>query len=229
MNKKSRRRPAARQRSVLDTSVLASIVNSDDAEHFSCYSFFRNLHDEDKAIWVIPGLIFFELQATQSRRYHKLRPGHPVFRNAPLYVTNSELYHVTQKFLKKVFDLKLYDLFGKLKGADLLYACIARVEGLPLVTHDADFDRYNKELNLISPREIYRSGDTPLGIGTVTVRKNDKTYAVGYKIFRGVVQLETGQATQTNGSDAEITARQLLREMIQSGLADRLGLRQSSL
>jgi hypothetical protein len=28
-----------RQRYALDASVLASIVNSDDVEHFSCYSF----------------------------------------------------------------------------------------------------------------------------------------------------------------------------------------------
>lgn len=53
-----------RKRYVLDTSVLVSIVNSDDAEHFSCYSLFRNLHDEDKATWVVPGVIFFEFQAT---------------------------------------------------------------------------------------------------------------------------------------------------------------------
>jgi hypothetical protein len=60
-----------RKRYALDASVLASIVNSDDIEHFSCYSFFRNLHDHDKAIWVVPGLIFFEFQATQSRRYRE--------------------------------------------------------------------------------------------------------------------------------------------------------------
>jgi hypothetical protein len=56
------------KRYALDASVLASIVNSDDAEHFSCYSFFRDLNDDDKALWVVPGLIFFEFQATQSRR-----------------------------------------------------------------------------------------------------------------------------------------------------------------
>ena len=55
-----------RQRYVLDTSVLVSIVNSDDAEYFSCYSFFQNLHDEDKAIWVVPGVIF------SSFRLHNL-------------------------------------------------------------------------------------------------------------------------------------------------------------
>lgn len=145
-----------RQRYVLDTSVLVSIVNSDDAEHFSCYSFFQNLHDEDKAIWVVPGVIFFEFQATQSRRYRDRRPDHPVFRHAPLFYTNSELYQVTKKFLKKVYDLGLYDKFSSLRGADLLYACIARVEDIPLVTHDKDFDVYSREITIIRPPDLYK-------------------------------------------------------------------------
>jgi predicted nucleic acid-binding protein len=145
-----------RQRYVLDTSVLTSIVNSDDSEHWSCYSFFQNLHDADNAIWVIPGLIVFEFQATQSKRYRERRPGQPIFRRAPLFYTNTELYHVTKKFLIKVYDLGLYDRFRFLKGADLLYACIAKVEGIPLVTHDKDFDRYSNEIQLIKPRELYK-------------------------------------------------------------------------
>jgi hypothetical protein len=144
-----------RQRYALDASVLASIVNSDDPEHFSCYSFFRNLHDQNKALWVVPGLIFFEFQATQSRRYRERRPGKPVFRYAPLFYTNTELYHVTKKFLTEVWELELYDKFSHLRGADLFYACIARVEDIPLVTHDAGFDRYGNDIKIIKPREIY--------------------------------------------------------------------------
>ena len=146
-----------RQRYILDTSVLVSIVNSDDTEHFSCYSFFRNLHEEDAATWVVPGLIFFEFNATQSRRYREKCPGLPVFRNAPLFIKNTELYEVTEAFLVKTWELGLYDLFSQLRGADLLYACIAKVESIPLVTHDCDFDQYCNEIQLIKPRELYRS------------------------------------------------------------------------
>lgn len=39
---------AVRQRYVLDANVLVSIVNSDDKEHWSCYSFFRNQNDDGK-------------------------------------------------------------------------------------------------------------------------------------------------------------------------------------
>jgi predicted nucleic acid-binding protein len=209
-----------RKRYALDASVLVPIVNSDDVEHFSCYSFFQNLHQDDSATWVVPGLMFFEFQATQSKLSRKRRSKHRVLRQPPLSYENTELYHVTKKFLMKVHELDLYNKFSLLHGADLLYACIARVEDIPLVTHDKDFDPYSKELTLISPREIYGTGNTPLETGTVTVKKTGKTYTVGYSVFRGVVELETGQATHTVGPGAEMIARQLLREIVDSGLAD---------
>jgi predicted nucleic acid-binding protein len=143
-----------KQRYALDASVLAAIVNSSDREHFACYSFFRNLHDDDAATWVVPGLIFFEFQAAQSRRARE-RQRDDVFRHAPLFMTNTELYHVTGEFLAKVWELGLYGRFSLLKGADLLYACIAAVEDIPLVTHDSDFDPYGATIRLIKPRDLY--------------------------------------------------------------------------
>lgn len=211
-----------RKRYALDASVLASIVNSDDVEHFSCYSFFMNLHDEDKACWVVPGLIIFEFQATQSKRYRKLRPGQPVFRNSPLTYENTELYDVNKKFLAMVFKLDLYDKFSTLRGADLLYACIARVENIPLVTHDSDFEPYSKELTLIKPRDLIRH------TGKVTVQNGGRLYTVGYEEVEdssgGTVRLDTGQATHIGGLTAKIVARHLLDEIVHSGLADKLGL-----
>lgn len=184
--------------------------------------FFRNLHDDDKATWVVPGLIFFEFQATQSRRYKERRPRHSVFRHAPLFYENTEVYHVTKKFLAKVYQLGLYDKFSSLKGADLLYACIAKVENIPLVTHDKDFDPYSEEITLIKPRDLVKQ------TGTVMVQDGGKVYQVGYEAVEdscgGTVRLDTGQATHVGGLTAKIVARQLLREMISSGLADKLKL-----
>ena len=211
-----------RKRYALDASVLASIVNSDDVEHFSCYSFFRNHDDNDEAYWVVPGLIFFEFQATQSKRDRTRLPGEPVFRNAPLHYENAELYHVTKKFLAKVYELDLYERFSRLRGADLLYACIACVEGIPLVTHDSDFDPYSKELTLIKPRDLMRK------TGTISVQDGGELYTVGYEVIKdgsgGTVRLDTGQATHLGGLTAKVVAQQLLREMISSGLAKQLKL-----
>lgn len=211
-----------RKRYALDASVLASIVNSDDVEHFSCYSFFMNLNDKDKACWVVPGLIFFELQATQSRRYREKQQGPSVFRRAPLFYENTEVYHVTKRFLKEVDDLKLYDAFSHLRGADLLYACIARVENIPLVTHDSHFDRYKEAITLIRPRDLLKH------TGSVTILNGGTLYTVGYEEVEdssgGTVSLDTGQATHSGGLTAKIVARHLLEEMVDSGLADKLGL-----
>lgn len=222
MSRSLRARHRRSPRYALDASVLSAIVNSDDVEHFSCYSFYRNLDDNDKALWVVPGLIFFEFQATQSRRYQKSRPGQPVFRHAPLNYENTELFEVTKKFLRKVYDLKLYDTFTTLRGADLLYACIARVERIPLVTHDSDFDIYSKDLTLIRPRDLMRR------TSTVSVEHGGKLYTVGYETIKdssgGIVRLNTGQATHVGGMSPNMVAECLLREMIDTGLADRMGL-----
>jgi len=217
-----------RQRYVLDANVLVSIVNSSHEQHFSCYSFFRNLDDSDKAWWVVPALAFFEFQATQSRLHRKNPLGSTVFRHAPLHTENSELYHVSPEFLGKVWNLDLYEKFSLLHGPDLLYACIAYVEGIPLVTHDNGFDRYSKELTLIKPRDLYGTGDKPLRSGIVAVEKNGKVYRAVYEVFRGFVRLETGQATHSDQSLAEHTARMLLHEIVNSGLADKLRLGTSS-
>ena len=142
-----------RLRYVLDASVMAAVINMDDPEHQSCYWFFKNLHDADRVTWVVPGLIFFELQAVRARRKRDKVEDRPPYGSIPLYVENTELYEVTPKFLKSVWDQDLYNVFLSLKGADLLYACIAKMENLPLVTHDKDFDQYEGVIQIIRPRE----------------------------------------------------------------------------
>ncbi len=70
-----------------------------------------------------------------------------------------------------------------------------------------------------------RKKDDVLRVGKVSVEVGDKVYTVRYEVHKGgVVRLETGQATQIGGSTAEGIARQLLREIISSGLADQAGL-----
>lgn len=77
-----------------------------------------------------------------------------VFREAPLFVEKCELFQINAEFLWRVSEQNLYDLFLNLKGADLVYACIAKSESIPLVTHDKQFNQYSKELQLINPCEL---------------------------------------------------------------------------
>jgi hypothetical protein len=61
--------------------------------------------------------------------------------------------------------------------------------------------------------------------GAVTVEHRDKIYTVRYDLMKsGVVRLETGQATPLGSLTAQAVARQLLRDIIESGAADREGL-----
>lgn len=149
-------------------------------------------------------------------------PGTSVFRRDPLSYENSELYNVSQEFLLKVYELNLYDKFSTLKGADLLYACIAKVENIPLVTHDNDFEPYSGEVTLIRPRDLMREK------GTVTIESENSIYSVGYEVTRGsrldYVRLDTGQTTQCGALAPQRVARLLLQELIDSGLAQRMGL-----
>lgn len=146
--------PQARKRYALDASMMGAVLNMDDPAHQDSYWFFMNLHDVDAATWVVPGLIFFELQAMRARRFRERRDGSPVYNRIPLFIENTELYEVTPVFLRKVNDLDLYRKFDTLKGADLLYACIAHVEGIPLVTQDTDFDRHGDLIEIIRPGSL---------------------------------------------------------------------------
>lgn len=140
-----------RRRYVLDASIMGAVLNMDDPTHQESYWFFKNLHDADAATWVVPGLLFFELQAIRARRFREKKDASPIYQRIPLFIENTELYEVTAPFLKRVWDLDLYRKFDTLKGADLLYACIAHVEQIPLVTQDTDFDRHRELIEIIRP------------------------------------------------------------------------------
>ncbi len=129
-----------------DSSFIISAVNSRDAFHSCCYSYWKNT--EGKVLWIIPDLVFFEFQAAQSRCYKgKDEP----YRWLGLHRGNSRRIRLTNKLLEKIWDMRLYDTFSSLKGADLLFACIAKAESLPLVTLDSHFEKYADEIKIINP------------------------------------------------------------------------------
>ena len=60
------------------------------------------------------------------------------------------LQHFTA-FHEKMHQQNLVKKFSLLRGVDLIYACIAFLEDIPLVTYDTDFDVYKDDLNIINP------------------------------------------------------------------------------
>jgi predicted nucleic acid-binding protein len=150
-----RRKPARQSRPkryVVDTSVLVSGVNSADEFHLPCYQWIRERFDEG-AIFVVPALAFFEFQAAQSRIYRPRK--RPAYRELRLHEGNARLYPMGRRFLARTHEAGLYDKFEMLRGADLVFACIAYLERLPLVTRDSAFDQYEGELQIINPERVW--------------------------------------------------------------------------
>lgn len=116
---------------LLDTSVLVSAINTADDNHLQCYSFIQN-HPE--AVWIVPTLAYFEFQATQSRLR---RNGSSAIRE--VYLGNHQPYEVTLDLTRRANERDLFNIFDRLTGADLVFACIAAIENVPLVTADKGF------------------------------------------------------------------------------------------
>lgn len=131
------------KKNVLDASFLISAIRSIDENHRFCYEYFMN-HEED--IWLIPTIAYFEYQAAQSRLE---KEGKKAYRE--LFIPNVEIYEISLDFIKRSVQNDLITLFKELKGADLIYACVAKVESSPLITCDKHFEKYSNEIEVINP------------------------------------------------------------------------------
>jgi|SRR6266498_3571010 len=65
-----------------------------------------------------------------------------------LFIEGAEIFEIDKPFVKRCAEEKLFDLFPKLRGADLVYACAARVMSIPLATFDSDFQPYSEIISL---------------------------------------------------------------------------------
>jgi len=134
-------------RLAVDASFLISAIRSCAANHRQCYQFFRN---HENLTWIIPTIAYFKYQAAQSRL---AREGKKAYRE--LYIPNFQTYELTHDFIKQmaalVAALDLPNLFEKLRGADLVYACVAKIERIPLVTCDGHFAYYSSEIEIVNP------------------------------------------------------------------------------
>ena len=134
---------------VWDTSALISMFRSFDPHHFACYSFMRDREDD---VHVFPAISWFEWQATLSRMK---REGEQVMRDIYLLDDKNYMLPIDQAFISKADELGLHFRFSALKGADLVYACAAVIEGATLVTRDGHF-RNLDGLDVIFPTDLYK-------------------------------------------------------------------------
>ncbi len=124
---------------VWDTSAIINIKEPNSGGYSPGHSLYKDFSDG----WIagpyrniFPSLAVFEVAATVSRMH---REGVRILREFYIMDENSVLYDVDQKLISKSHDLLARPGFNQLRGADLVFACIAFIEEAYLVTKDKVF------------------------------------------------------------------------------------------
>ena len=121
---------------VWDTSAIINIKEPDSTGYSAGNSLIKDLWD-----WWIPGpyqnifpaLAVFEVNAGVSR---KKRDGSEIHRDFFLLNEHSVLYPIDEVLISRSHELFTRLGFDQLRGADLVFACIAYIERAYLVTLD---------------------------------------------------------------------------------------------
>jgi len=127
---------------VWDTSAIVNIKESNGDGYSPAHSLIKDLTDgwiEGPYTNLFPSLAVFEVAATMSRMH---RDGRSVLREFYLLDENSVIYPVDQTLIKKSAELLAKPGFDQLRGADLVFACIAAIENAYLVTLDKAFSKH---------------------------------------------------------------------------------------
>ncbi|MFC1780293.1 type II toxin-antitoxin system VapC family toxin [Patescibacteria group bacterium] len=129
---------------LIDASVIHGWANTKDQHHTVCKQFIEN-HINEELYFPIHSL--FEIHASCLRRK---KGGTFTGLLGKFVLKNQKFISINRKFYDKCQNLKLFSLFKDLKGSDLIYACIARLGKLTLVTCNSDFDVYTKEIRVLT-------------------------------------------------------------------------------
>ena len=151
---------------VWDASALVNIKESDGQGYSPGHSLFKDLSDgwiEGPYLNIYPAIVAFEIDATVSKLHRK---GKHILREFYIVDEYSLTYPIDAALISKCISLTDKAGFSRLHGADLIYACIAHIEGAYLVTLDKHFDAVADQIKVLnlntsrhSPeyRQLFRS------------------------------------------------------------------------
>ena len=134
-----------------NTSALLNIKEPNNEGYSPGYSLWKDLADG----WIvgpcdyeniIPSIAAFEINAAVSRLH---REGKPILRGFRLMGDNERLYDIDAKFVRESAELAITKGFDRLRGADLIFACIAKLENAWLVTLDEHFKNVADKIKVI--------------------------------------------------------------------------------
>lgn len=132
---------------LIDASVMLALSNTRDPHHKKCKKFFDE-YPWDLFYFALHSL--FEIHAAHARRIRdRTFFGLPGNYNYP----NVNFINIDWDFYKACKRRKLFDLFDRLKGMDLIYACLAKIGNYKLVTCDKHFDPYADKIDILKLTE----------------------------------------------------------------------------
>ena len=148
---------------VWDTSAIINIKEPDNSGYSPGHSLIKDLSDgwiPGPYLNIFPSLAVFEVSATVSRMH---RDGKRILREFYLMDENAVLYDVDRDLISKSYELFPKPGFDQLRGADLVFACIAYIENAFLVTLDKAFSNYlSTQLRIIDLNELSAHGSLKL-------------------------------------------------------------------
>jgi predicted nucleic acid-binding protein len=138
---------------VWDTSALLNIKEPNEEGYSPGHSLIKDLSDGWLNISyknIFPAIAYFELQASISRKY---REGGQVLREFYILDKHSSVYPITHELIVRSSELIEKPGFDQLRGADLIFACIAYIEDAHLVTLDNHFAKVSSDIRVIDLNE----------------------------------------------------------------------------
>lgn len=125
-------------------------MNQKEKHHNVSFELFQEIDrcggDGGRFTIVIPSVFFFEVNCIIKR--NKRAEGGKKWENpkTPINIfCDLDYRDVTFKLIQEVQDKKLNDILGRLKGLDAVYAAIAIIDNIPLITLDAEFKKVENE------------------------------------------------------------------------------------
>lgn len=134
---------------VWDTSALLSIKEPDENGYSPGNSLYKDLNDgwiKGPYLNIFPAISVFEVNATVSRKH---REGSNILREFYIKNEHSMIYDMNSDLIARSVDIFTMSGFDMLRGADLVFACIAYIEKAYLVTLDDHFKHVLKYVDII--------------------------------------------------------------------------------
>jgi predicted nucleic acid-binding protein len=134
---------------VWDSSAILNLKEPDSRGYSPGASLMKDLVDgwiPGPYLNIFPALAVFEVEASVSRRR---REGSKILREFYIVNDSSVIYPIDDVLVRRCAELTALPGFDRLRGADLIFACIAYLEDAFLVTMDRGFSAVESRVRVL--------------------------------------------------------------------------------